>query len=95
MATYVILSRMTPGAFHDPADFKKVVQSVITTIERECPGVVFKDSYATMGRFDFVDIVEADDPKQLEKAVIIMRACGQSETETLAATPFREFLARH
>lgn len=61
----------------------------------DCPGVVFKDSYATLGRFDFVDIIESDDTKQIEKAILIMRSCGESETETLVATPFREFLARH
>jgi uncharacterized protein with GYD domain len=93
MATYVILSRMTPGAFRDPADFKRVVASVTERIKSECPGIVFKDSYATLGRFDYVDIIEAQDTKQLEKAIMIMRALGQSETETLAATPFHEFLA--
>ena len=93
MATYVVLSRMTPGAFRDPADFKRVVASVLERIESECPGVVFKGSYATLGRFDYVDIIEAEDKKQLEKAIMIMRAVGQSETETMAATPFLEFLA--
>ncbi len=93
MATYVILSRMTPGAFRDPADFKRVVASVLDRIKSDCPGIVFKDSYATLGRFDYVDIIETEDTNQLEKAIMIMRALGQSETETLAATPFREFLA--
>ena len=93
MATYIILSRVTPGAFRDPRDFKKVVETVVARVENDCPGVVFKDSYATFGRFDFVDIVESDDPKQVEKAILIMRSYGQSETETLVATPFREFLA--
>ena len=93
MATYVILSRMAPGSFRDPADFKKVVESVIQGIKNECPDIVFKDSYATLGRFDYVDIIEAEDPKQVEKAIMIMRSLGQLETETLVATPFRDFLA--
>ena len=95
MTTYVILSRMTPGAFRDPADFTKVVASVVDRIKNECPGVTFKDSYATLGRFDYVDIIESDEPKQVEKALMIMRATGQSETETLVATPFYEFLVGH
>ncbi len=53
----------------------------------------WKDSYATLGRFDVVDIVEANDPKQIEKAAMIIRAYGHSITETLMATPWREFLA--
>jgi uncharacterized protein with GYD domain len=62
--------------------------------ENECSGIRWKDSYATLGRFDVVDIVEANDPKQIEKAAMIIRAYGHSTTETLMATPWREFLAR-
>ena len=39
------------------------------------------------------DIVEANDPKQIEKAAMIIRAYGHSTTETLVATPWKEFLA--
>lgn len=46
-----------------------------------------------MGRFDVVDIVDSDDPKQVEKAAMIIRAYGHSTTETLVATPWKEFLA--
>jgi uncharacterized protein with GYD domain len=44
------------------------------------------------GRFDVVDVVEANDPKQIEKAAMIIRAYGHSTTETLTATPWKEFL---
>ena len=94
MAVYVVLSRVTPGAFREPGDFKKVVETVVTRVQEDCPDITFKDSYATLGRFDFVDIIESDDPEQVKKAIMIMRACGQSETETMPATPFEEFLAR-
>jgi len=39
-----------------------------------------------------VDIVEANDPKQIEKAAMIIRSYGHSTTETLLATPWKEFL---
>ena len=93
MATYIILSRVSPEAFGDPKDFKKMAETVVAKTKSECPGVVFKESYATLGRFDFVDIVESDDPKQVEKAAMIIRAYGHSETETLVATPWKEFLS--
>jgi uncharacterized protein with GYD domain len=93
MATYVILSRFSPEAFREPKDFKKLADAVSAKIKSDCPGVQWKDSYATLGRFDVVDIVEADDPKQIEKAAMIIRACGHSTTETLVATPWKEFLA--
>ena len=93
MATYVILSRFSPEAFRDPKDFKKLAADVSSKIKSECPGVRWKDSFATLGRFDVVDIVEADDAKQIEKAAMIIRAYGHSTTETLVATPWKEFLA--
>jgi uncharacterized protein with GYD domain len=34
-----------------------------------------------------VDIIEANDPKQVEKAAMIIRTFGRSITETLVATP--------
>ena len=93
MSTYIILSRVSPDAFRDYKDFKRAADAVTAKIKSDCPGVVWKDSYAVMGRFDFVDIVEADDPKQVEKASMIIRAQGHSRTETLPATPWKEFLA--
>ena len=93
MATYVILSRISPEAFRDPKDFKQLAEAVSAKIRSDCPEVVWKDSYATLGRFDVVDIVESDNPKEVEKAAMIIRAYGHSTTETLAATPWKEFLA--
>lgn len=93
MVTCVVLSRFSPEAFRDPKDFKKLAEQVTAKIKSECPGVKWKDSYATLGRFDVVDIVEADDPKQIEKAAMLIRAYGHSTTESLVATPWRDFLA--
>ena len=93
MATYIILSRFSPEAFDDPKEFKKLADRVSDKIKKECPGVQWKDSYATLGRFDVVDVVEASDPKQLEKAAMIIRAYGHSTTETLLGTPWKDFLA--
>jgi uncharacterized protein with GYD domain len=92
MATYIILSRCSPEAFADPKDFKKLATTVSEKIKTECPGVHWKASYATTGRFDVVDIVEADDLKQVEKAAMLIHAYGHSTTETLLATPWKEFL---
>lgn len=93
MATYIILSRVSPEAFADPKDFRQLATTVSAKIKSDCPGVIWKDSFATLGRFDVVDIVESDDPKQVEKAAMTIRAYGHSTTETLVATPWKEFLA--
>jgi len=94
MATFVILSRFSPDAFREPRDFKKLAEAVSNKIKTECPALNWKHSFATLGRFDVVDVVEADDPKQVERAAMIIRAYGHSTTETLTGTPWKEFLAR-
>lgn len=92
MATYVILSRFSPEAFTDPNEFKDLAAAVSNRIKEGCPGVRWKSSFATIGRFDVVDVVESDDPKEVEKAAMIIRGFGHSTTETLFATPWKEFL---
>jgi uncharacterized protein with GYD domain len=92
VATYIILSRISPEAFSDPFEFKKMANTVASKIKDKCPDVVWKQSFATTGRFDVVDVVESDDPRQIAKAAMIIRAYGHSTTETLTATPWEEFL---
>lgn len=92
MALYVILSRISPEAFEAPRDFKKLADDVKKNIRKQCPDVVWKQSYALMGRFDVVDIVESNDPRQVARAAMIIRAYGHSSTETMPATVWDDFL---
>lgn len=92
MATYVILSQLAPDAFDDPRDFKKIAKTVADKIRKECKGVVWKQSYALLGRFDVVDIVEAADPREVQRAALIIRAYGHATTETMPATPWNVFI---
>jgi uncharacterized protein with GYD domain len=93
MNTYIILSRFSPEAFDNPKHFSELADQVSKKIREECPGIRWRDSYATLGRFDVIDVVEASDPKEIEKAAMMIRAYGHSTTETLLATPWKEFLA--
>jgi len=92
MATYIILSRISPQAFSDPFEFKRIAERVAAKIKSECPDVEWKQSYSTMGRFDVVDIVESDNPEQITKTAMIIRSYGHSTTETLLAMDWGEFL---
>ncbi len=92
MATYIILTRISPEAFKDPTEFKALAANVSEKIKSDCQEVKWKQSFAVMGRFDIVDIVESEDPKSVERAAMIIRAFGHSTTETMFATPWKEFL---
>lgn len=92
MATYIILSKLSSGAFDSPEGLKRLATEVRAKLEAECPDAKWVHSYGCMGSYDVVDIVESDDPSQIEKAVMIIRALGRSTTETLLATPWDDFL---
>ncbi len=93
MATYIILSKLDPDAMMHPSEFRKLAETVAQKIKAECPNVKWKDSYALMGRFDVVDIVEANSPADVEKAAMLIRCHGHAATETMHATPWMDFLA--
>ena len=92
MATYIILSELGSDAMRDPSEFRKLAETVATQIKLKCPNIRWRESYALMGRFDVIDIVEADDPSDVERAAMIIRAYGHATTETLHGTPWAQFL---
>ena len=92
MAMYVILSKISPDAFQDPKEFRKIASEVASRIRKQCPGVTWKQSFATLGRFDVVDIVESRDPEQVARAALLIRGYGHATTETLPATEWKDFL---
>jgi hypothetical protein len=44
----------------------RTLPTVFTAIS--CPGVQWKESDAILGRFDIIDLVESDDPKEVARA---------------------------
>jgi uncharacterized protein with GYD domain len=92
MATYIILSKLGPNAFDTPDGLIRLAKVVRERLTKECPKAKWVQSYGCMGSYDVVDIVESDDPQQIERAVMIIRALGHSSTETLLASPWEEFL---
>jgi len=94
MSMYVILSRITPPAFKDLKECPATVKKVDEALKAECPGLRSTLRLATLGRYDVIDIVETDDPAEVERASMILRSIAQSETETLPATPWAEFVRR-
>jgi uncharacterized protein with GYD domain len=94
METYVIFTRLSPSSFKDSDQFRKLAKRVSQRIADECPKAHWKDSYALMGRFDVVDIVEAESARDAERAALIIRSEANATTETMHATPWKDFLAK-
>ena len=85
MSTYVILSGFSPRRSATPPTSGGWPTTSQAESRANAPPSIRKDSFATLGRFHAVDIVEADNPKEVEKAAMIIRAYGHSTTETLLA----------
>ena len=92
MAMYVILSKLAPDAMKTPGEFRRLAETVTDKIRTECPNVRWKDSYALMGRYDVIDVVEAPNATEVEKAALLIRCHGHATTETMFATPWKEFI---
>jgi uncharacterized protein with GYD domain len=52
-----------------------------------------KAQWATLGRFDFVNIVEAPDEQTIARVSLELGSRGTSKYETLVAIPVDDFIA--
>lgn len=92
MTTYIILSRLSSEFLKEPQSVLKLAKTVAEKIKADCPEVHWKASYATLGPYDIIDIVEAPNPKAIEKVVLILRSYAHEQTVTSVATPWDDFL---
>ena len=91
MAKYVILIRLSPEAFRDPKEILKNFDEIMPVIKEQCPDVTWTEGLVTFGSYDFVDVVECDDQKQVERLALLIRGYLHATTETLVAKPWQEF----
>ncbi|SRR5579875_667410 len=97
MNTYVMLTRLLPGAVDTPAAVENLNREVNERIKRECPSVRWLGNYAISGPGDYVDIFEASDADTATKVALLIRSFGRATAELWPATPWDRFLdiARH
>ena len=91
MATYAMLTRLTPEAVKAPADLQKLEKSVSERIRKECPQVKWLANYAILGPYDYLDMFEAPDETVAAKIAMIVRSFGHAQTETWTALPWERF----
>jgi len=91
MATYILLTNLTEeGAktLHKNAERIKEVDR-----ELEHLGVKVLAQYATLGPYDFVNIVEAPDNKTIARVSAELSCRGTVKILTMTALPIEEFIA--
>jgi uncharacterized protein with GYD domain len=90
MPHYILLSKLTDEGWKtiktNPQRIKEVNR------ELEAMGVKVLKQYATLGEFDFVNIVEAADNKTVAKVSIELGSRGTIRLKTLPAISIDEFI---
>jgi len=91
MATYVMLTRLSPDALTRPESVTELNRQVEDRIRRECPAVKWLANYAVLGPCDYLDIFEAPDADAATKVALLVRSFGHATTETWVATQWNRF----
>lgn len=92
MATYVMLTRLSPEALTRPGSVADLNKKVEDRIRQECPGVEWIANYAVLGPCDYLDIFEAPDADMATRVALLVRSFGHATTETWLTTPWDRFL---
>ncbi len=90
MPTYILLSKLTPQGVQtlraNPDRLREVNRDV------EELGARVLHQWATLGPYDFVNVVEAEDAAAIARVSVALGARGSSSFETLTALTIDEFL---
>ncbi len=88
MSVYVVLGNWTDQGIRNIRESPKREDALRKLCEKV--GGRVKDLYRTMGRYDFVAIVEAPDAVTVSSFLLSLGAGGNSRTETLRALTRQE-----
>ena len=90
MPTYIMLSRLNPDGVqtikNNPTRIKEVNREV------EQLGAKVKQQWATLGQFDFINVVEAPDERTMARVSLELGSRGTAKYETLIAIPIDDFI---
>ena len=91
MPTFVMLTTLSTEGVQTVKNNPSRIREVNKEIESL--GASVKAQWATLGRYDFVNIVEAPDEKTMARVSMELGSRGTARYESLAAIPIDEFIA--
>ena len=91
MPTFVMLSTLTPEGVqtvkNNPSRIKEVNR------ELEQLGATVKAQWAVLGRYDFVNVIEAPDEQTMARISLELGSRGTARYESLTAIPIDDFIS--
>ncbi|HWC25338.1 MAG TPA: GYD domain-containing protein [Solirubrobacteraceae bacterium] len=91
MPTYLMLASLTPEGLQTVKNNPQRIKEVNREVEQL--GATVKAQWSTLGRFDFVSIVEAPDELTMARVSLELGSRGTAQYETLPAIPIDDFIA--
>ena len=91
MPTFVLLSTLTSDGVQTIKNNPQRIREVNKEIEQL--GATVKAQWAVLGRFDFVNIVEAPDEATMARVSLELGSRGTARYESLTAIPVDDFIA--
>ena len=91
MPTYVMLSTLSPEGVQTIKNNPSRIREVNKEIEQL--GATVRAQWAVLGRFDFVNIVEAPDEATIARVSLELGSRGTARYESLPAIPIEDFIA--
>jgi uncharacterized protein with GYD domain len=91
MPTFVMLSTLTPEGVQTIKNNPTRIREVNKEIEQL--GATVKAQWATLGQYDFVNIVEAPDETTMARVSLELGSRGTARYESLVAIPVDDFIS--
>ena len=91
MPTFVMLTQLSPEGVQTVKNNPNRIREVNKEIESL--GATVTAQWATLGQYDFVNVVEAPDEKTMARVSMELGSRGTARYESLAAIPIDEFIA--
>lgn len=89
MPHFILLTKLTSEGVKTIKNNPNRIDEV--NAEMEQIGLKVHHQWATLGRYDFISVVEADDAAAMAKASVELGSRGTTENETLTAFPSSDF----
>jgi uncharacterized protein with GYD domain len=86
-----MLSTLTPEGVQTVKNNPQRIREVNKEVEQL--GAAVKAQWSTLGRFDFISVVEAPDESTMARVSLELGSRGTAKYETLVAIPVDEFIA--
>lgn len=91
MSTFIMLTRLAPDAVRSPQALEALERQAVAAVREECPQAKWLHSFAIMGPFDYLDVIEAPSLDVVTKVATLVRIAGHAHVEVWPATEWRAY----